>query len=280
MSLFAFQDIITSVTAIMILLVLILTLEFVARARQVDVAEDHRQVATDLKQTIRAGEARLDALQRTLQETRGAAKSASAATQASVEQRYAEATARQAALEQEVARAETAVTRAADERRSAEDRLLAATTDAAEATRLEAKAESIAATAVAIEEANREERQRQQDLAAAASQPTRLLFNPSDDGGKTAVMVEVAADGVTALPADGGAPQALGWGLTGPSFAFRRWLAGLRSANDYVVIMLRPSGISRYESVRDAIVEAGIDVGTELVPERLAIVVGQEGGGP
>ena len=280
MSLFAFQDIITSVTAIMILLVLILTLEFVARARQVGVAEDHRQVATDLKRTIRDGEARLEALQRTLQETRGAARSASASTPAGVERLCAEATARQAALEQDVARAETAVTRAADERRSAEDRLLAAATDVAEATRLEAEAESIAAAAVAIEEANREERQRQQDLAAAASQPTRLLFNPSDDGGKTAVMVEVAADGVTALPADGGAPQALGWGLTGPSFAFRRWLAGLRSANDYVVIMLRPSGINRYGAVRDAIVEAGIDVGTELVPERLAIVVGRDGGGP
>ena len=280
MSLFAFQDIITSVTAIMILLVLILTLEFLSRARQVGVPEDHRHVVADLKQTIRAGEARLDALQRTLQETRGAAKSASAATRASVERRYAEATVRQAALEQEVARAETAVTRAADERHSAEDRLLAAATHTAEASRFEAEAESIAATAVAIEEANREERQRQQGLAAAPAQPTRLLFNPSDDGGKNAVMVEVAADGVTTLSPGGGAPQPLGWGLTGPSFAFRRWLTGLQSASDYVVIMLRPSGIQRYAAVRDAIVEAGIDVGTELVPEHLVIVVGQDGGGP
>jgi hypothetical protein len=36
----------------------------------------------------------------------------------------------------------------------------------------------------------------------------------------------------------------------------------------------------RYPAVRDAIVAAGIDVGTELVPEDLAIVAGGAGNEP
>ena len=44
-SLFAFQDIVTSVTAIMVLIVLILALEVVMRSRTAGVAEDHRAVA-------------------------------------------------------------------------------------------------------------------------------------------------------------------------------------------------------------------------------------------
>jgi hypothetical protein len=44
--------------------------------------------------------------------------------------------------------------------------------------------------------------------------------------------------------------------------------------------MLRPSGLPRYEAVREAVVAAGIDTGTELVPEELAIETGHEGGSP
>jgi hypothetical protein len=54
----------------------------------------------------------------------------------------------------------------------------------------------------------------------------------------------------------------------------------LPASGQYVVIMLRPSGILRYEAVRDAVIAAGIDTGTELVPEDLAIVTGEGDGLP
>lgn len=279
-SLFAFQDIITSVTAIMILMVLILTLEFVTRARTAGVVEDHRRVATDLAASVRAAEERVKSLQQELAGARAAARNATAESAESLRRRLATAQATQAGLERDLARAVEAEARAATERRTAEDRLLAMQAKAADAAGLEAERAAAAAAARALESANDAERERQRAVDSGATQPTRLLFNPSADGGKVAVIVELAAEGVTVLPPGGGDRQPLGWGLTGPSFAFTRWLAGRRRGGEYIVIMLRPSGIDRYDAVRKAIVAAGIDVGTELVPEDLAIVVGDDGGGP
>ena len=278
-SLFAFQDIITSVTAIMILLVLILTLEFISRARWAGVADGHRQVATDLSQSIRQAESRIAALQRELAEARRAASRAIAVSADDLEGRLEAAETTQRTIDAAIARAEEAAARAAEERREAENSLLTGEANAAETATLKAEAASSGVTAEAIEQANRAEKQRQRDVKARGAGPTHLVFNPAPDGGKTAFLVEVSGQGVTVLPARGGRPQELGWGFVGPSRAFRTWLAGLRANREYVVIMLRPSGMSRYDAMRSAIVESGLDVGTELVPEELAIVVEPDGDG-
>jgi len=277
-SLFAFQDIITSVTAIMILLVLILTLEFITRARWAGVAEGHRQVANDLSQSIRQAEARVADLQRELAEARRTASSAMAVSKDDVESRFEAARAKQRDMEAAITRAQEAAARAAEERREAENRLLSEAATAADTARLAAEAASAAASAEAIEQSNRAEQQRQRDASARGELPTRLVFNPAPDGGKAALLVEVAAQGVAVMSGRGGRPQEMGWGITGPSMAFRRWLAGLRADREYVVIMLRPSGMARYGDTRQAVLAAGIDVGTELVPEELAIAVDQDGG--
>ena len=60
-SLFAFQDIITSVTAIMVLLLLILALELVSRVANVGVSEEHRKAAQQLRASISEIEAELEA---------------------------------------------------------------------------------------------------------------------------------------------------------------------------------------------------------------------------
>jgi hypothetical protein len=281
-SLFAFQDIITSVTAIMILLVLILTLEFVTRARQAGVVAEHREVAAELVTVLREAEARLAKLEAELQEATRQAKRATSISRDVVESRIAAERLRKRHLEDALARAETSSTRARSERRGAEDQLLNAAEQAREASRLESRAAADGEQAAALEAGNRDETARQQEARAdaARSVATRLVFNPSNDDGKTAIMVEVSSDGVSALPAGGGDRESLGWGLTGHSNQFRRWLAGVRGDREYVVVMLRPSGIMRYPAVRDAIVAAGIDVGTELVPEDLAIVAGGAGNEP
>ena len=51
-SLFSFQDIITSVTAIMILLVLILALELATRVATKGMAAEDRRVAQQLKRSV------------------------------------------------------------------------------------------------------------------------------------------------------------------------------------------------------------------------------------
>jgi hypothetical protein len=278
-SLFAFQDIITSVTAIMILLVLILTLEFVTRARQAGVAQDHRAVAADLGRAVRHGETRLAELERELEEATRQAKRATSLSRDAVAARLDAARQRQADLEGALARAENASTRARSERRGAEGLLLDAARDAQQADRLEARAAADTAAAAALEKENKDEadRQRETKAASAKSSATRLVFNPSNDDGKEAILVEVAGDGVNVLPAGGGDRESLGPGGTGPSARFRRWLRGVRGEREYVVIMLRPSGIGQYAAIRDTIIDAGVDVGTELVPEELAISPGGMG---
>jgi hypothetical protein len=281
-SLFAFQDIITSVTAIMILLVLILTLEFITRAKQAGTAPAHRRVAEDLVNALREAETRVQSLGRRLEAAQREASRATSLSGADLGESLAREERRHAELERRVVAAEAAAKTALGDRRSAEDRLLERAAAMQEAARMEAEAAAADGAAAALQQRNRTEQERQRAVAATpdAVRPTRLVYNLQADGSKQAVLVEVSGDGVTVLPADGSGRRSLGWGYTGPSSAFVRWLAGLPASRQYVVIMLRPSGILRYEAVRDAVIAAGIDTGTELVPEDLAIVTGEGDGLP
>jgi hypothetical protein len=281
-SLFAFQDIITSVTAIMILLVLILTLEFVTRAKHAAAEPAHRRVARDLASSLREAETNVQSLGRRLEAAQREASRVTGLSKASLGESLAREETRHLDLKRRIMAAEAAATTAAGDRRTAEARLLDQAAATREAARLEAEAAAAGEAAAAMEWQSRGERQRQRSLeeAANAARASRLVYNPQTDAHKQAVLVELSRDGLTVLPADGTGPRTLGWGLGGPPTAFGRWLARLPASQQYVVIMLRPSGLPRYEAVREAVVAAGIDTGTELVPEELAIETGHEGGSP
>jgi len=275
-SLFSFQDIITSVTAIMILLVLILTLELVTRVATKGMAAEDRRVAQELKRSVAEMEQRLEQLRKEAAAAQAAASDAAGFSAKETAEKQARAERAAKELQEEIRRLEVQLRDAQSSRRTAEGRLAASQTDDPEATA--ARAREADARAAQMEAANREEQRRQESETKRASDGTAaartLVFNAPPGTTLEPLLVEIAKDGLVAVGSDGESPHRFAWNLLGLPAGFGDWLKGRNKTREYVVLILRPSGVERYDAVREAVVSAGFDVGTELIGEQMSLVLG------
>jgi len=275
-SLFSFQDIITSVTAIMILLVLILTLELVTRSQQRGVAVEDRRVAQQLREAVEALEQRATELRLEAARLSDSASRAAGFSATETKQRRDDAETAANWLRLENQSLEPRLRAAKSERRAADATLMRA---ASSADRMpEERVEELEAAVAALEAANRREQERQSASRpnAAATPASRLVYNPDPDNAKHPVLLEVAKGRLTALEGGGRPITPLG---SGPGGEFRRWLDVLDRSSRYVVLILRPSGIEQLHDVREAIVRRGVEVGIELVGEDMRVEVAAPTGG-
>lgn len=275
-SLFSFQDIITSVTAIMILLVLILTLELVTRSQQRGVAAEDRRVASQLRAAVDALEQRAAQLREEADSLRNTADRAAGFSAAETELRRDRARTEAERTRVENQTLEPRVRTAKAERRSVEAKLVAS---AGRADRVSPdRVKELEAAIAALEEANRRERERQDASRSRESEApaSRLVYNPDPDNLKQPVLLEISKDRLTALEGGGRPPRPLG--AVGDK-EFGRWLDELDGSREYVVIILRPSGIERCDAIREGIVRHGVEVGLELVGEDMRVEVADATGG-
>lgn len=277
-SLFSFQDIITSVTAIMILLVLILTLELVTRVAIKGMAAEDRRVAQELKRSVTEMEQRLEQLRKEASAAQATASDAAGFSAKETAEKQARAEHAAKELQEELRRLEVQLRDAQSSRRNAEGKL--ATSQAVDPEAMAARARDVDARAAQMEAANREEKRRQESDAKKASNGTAtartLVFNAPLGTTLEPLLVEIAKDGLVAVGPDGESPSRFSWNLLGLSVGFEDWLKGRNRSREYVVLILRPSGVERYEAVREAVVAAGFDVGTELIGEQMSLVLGQK----
>ena len=282
-SLFSFQDIITSVTAIMILLVLILTLELITRINLKGVAPDDVRVAKALNESIETLRQRLKDLR---SETADARDTAQRAAGQSVQELKAEQrkTQRQCErLKETIASLETNATEARIKRRDAERQLVKIEKGAPAAKRAQQKAAQNQAAAKELEKQNENEAERQQqaekELRESPAMVSTLVFNPPQGQSLKPLLAELSEAGI-AVMGDGAANvQQFGWGFQGPPTEFLKWLSARTLAREYIVIMLRPSGLDRLDATRKAILEAGLEFGLELVSEEMDIVLAEQSAG-
>lgn len=279
-SLFAFQDIITSVTAIMILLVLILTLEFVTRSQQEGVSADDRRVAGHLREAVATLARRANLMAAEVAETQAAATRAAGFAAADVQRRRDEAIRQTTIMKAEINLLEAKIRTAEGDRRAAEASLVkqASRTGASTVEDVTALEERVRE----IDEANRAERRRQDDARARPRAPEspRLVFNPAHGETRQPLLVEIASDGLTLLSASSEANRRFpALGLTA-SPQFNAWLAKLNKQTHYVVLIVRPSGAGYYGPTHSAVRAAGVDVGTELVPESMVVELATAGPQP
>lgn len=274
-SLFSFQDIITSVTAILILLVLILTLELITRSRQRGVAVEHRRVAEDLRGAVADMERRSAALRSEIATLQSAARQSAAFSVAETEARSRRAAERAREVDAEIEMLESQVRAAASARRRDEGALVAERSGAP----LES-AERVAAMdarAAEMEQVNQAERAKQRDAKSAkidASAAPTLVFNMPRGATLKPQFVEVSSVGLTVMGPDG----ALGRRFSGTDAAFDRWLSSLDSGSQYVVVITRPSGLRFHDAVIAAIESANLRYGLELAGEAMPISLQPEGG--
>lgn len=287
-SLFSFQDIVTSVTAILILLVLIMTLELISRkCREAAGSVSHvrdslaaqvqhlETVETRLRrlipETSPAGmlptRAALENDERLLQQQVEAAKvnrdeaeqirsaAAELLAEAKAELREAE---RSAADRKEELAAEAAAS--ADRLRVAEKEVASLEDQAAE---MERKAE-------ATRQANAQQRDRVDDREREVEElprtGTELVFRRPVNQERQPWLLEISADGLAVLRLGTGQVRRLG-ANAGIGGAFGRWVASLAAGNDYVLILVRPSGVALADDAREALTSRNITVGIDFIGE-------------
>lgn len=275
-SLFSFQDIITSVTAIMILLVLILTLELVTREATKGMAAEDRRVAQELKRSVAEMEARLEQLRKEASTARAAASDAAEFSAKETAEKTARAEREAKTLRDQINQLETQLRNAQSTRRTAEGKLTASQMDDPGATAEEAMA--IDTRAAEIEAANVSEKTRQanesKDVREGRTAARTLVFNAPPGSTLEPLLVEISKDGLVAVGADGASAVRFPWNLLGLPTGFGDWLKARDKRREYVVLILRPSGVDRYDAIREAVVSAGFDVGTELIGEQMSLVLG------
>ncbi|MDZ4819490.1 MAG: hypothetical protein SGJ20_11005 [Planctomycetota bacterium] len=267
-SLFSFQDIITSVTAVIILITLLLVVELVhrqlsaAETTVADIQDELSDAVDQAEQQKAALAARLEQGAAVLQDS----TTAPAEVQDAVElQRQLEALrAEQDRLRQQLESAkkheETAMASKFDRRE-----------EQAELDRLQ---NEIAATEQAIQkqqQANVQHEQQVRDLKAqqgeSANNNRRRIYNPAAGTSKQAWLVDVHTDRLEVAPLGKSAtPVSLAFSSasrSGP--ALRNWAKDLSSRSNYFILVLRPNGTEAFDSLRTSIEAAGYEVGFDLV---------------
>lgn len=270
-SLFSFQDIITSVTAILILVMILLTIELVTRQRHQattspDATRRHidstakrlESVASRLRDEVAARRTqRTTYTVQQVQDVLAATQADLAATRLRLDetQRTRNAVARLLATAEEEAavHASDAEQLATLKRELDEDR--------EEADRLEA---------ASLKEQERQEN-RKREITETPRSGTELVFNPPADSDRRAWLVELSGDGATVALLGADRTQRLGFDTDAGSAA-ESWIASLTPEGDYCLLLVRPSatkGLGR--EIEQRLNDAGIRFGIDLIGEDQAV---------
>lgn len=267
-SLFSFQDIITSVTAILILIMLLLTLEMISRRRMDAVADPtitrrHLETIIDSLEGL-ASRLRDDVAKATQDLVARKSRAELDADMRKSETELAVASARLT----ETQRTRTAVALA---RREADER----------AAQMESQRDVLAAVAADAErdreEADRLERANQQAHDGEMQRRrsgAELVFNPPQQAGRRSWMLVIHGDGIDAFHLGAERQESLGLD-TGLGSALARWIEKLDREGDQCLLLLRPSAdhelVVHIESALDAV---GVPYGMDLVGEEQTVRIG------
>ncbi len=241
-SLFAFQDIITSVTGIMVLITLLLCLELVQR--KFSPPRRTAELSQRLESAVAANESEIRQLRERLAEGRARLMQVAGLDSESAARKVAN-------LERQAAELRGDWKQASRERDAAERRQQSARQQEAQ---VGAKLEQT------LKEA-RQETARKKNALEKLRRSNRLVFNPRPNASKRPWLAEVTARGVSAAA----------WGKSAPPQVFpsaselSRFLASRNPATEYFVLFVKPDGVEHYERARRVLEDAGFDVGLDLL---------------
>ena len=269
-SLFSFQDIITSVTAIIILVLLLLTLELLFRK--------YGLAASDVLRTqveLIDAEDRLNELVQSLEEKLSSAESAGGQSTSPTKNELRRTL---SALQSEKRRAEqeqvdaNQVLIAAE--RNKQDALLEMAVhqgDVAEVESLEQDTEAKRNALQKLQEANKAKKKELEDLEEQGIDDEgvamELVFNKPENASKQPWILDVFGDGLACLKLGSGVVTKFTIDSQGNSSDLENWLAALSVGQNYILMMIRPSGVRHEGWVKEAIQGQGIPLGVELIGE-------------
>lgn len=241
-SLFSFQDIITSVTGIMILITLMLGLELVQRTvnsppRKTAEVTESLQAATD------AAASEIEDIKDELRKRQPGVIEAAGLDPASLRRELQDVQELNQQLQQELSASEKQQAEAERRRKQAQSEK-------------DRRAED-SRTLAELREQVAEAEARLQEL----KQSNRVIFNPASGSAKRPWLVEVSDRGL--LVGEAGKAQ------KPQSFAglapFREWAARRNADAEYFVLLVKPAGVDTFYAVSQALQQLKFDVGYDLL---------------
>lgn len=242
LSLFSFQDIITSVTGVMILLTLLLSIELIQRVVSSAPQQTKVQITTST-QSIEEMKAEVAALESKLQSSGKLPDNLPSMDSAALKQKRLQLQEANDRLRGEIAELSD---------RLHEKRQEVSTAETASASEQQRMAEEFARLEKAIDDAKKQ---------LESMDASNRIFFKKEQGGKETWIVEVTASGIQSAK--------IGVAAKPRQFAnvesFDRWLKSLNSASTAFYLIVKPNGEQSFEAIRKSIRSAGFDVGFHVL---------------
>lgn len=254
-SLFSFQDIITSVAGVVILVTLILTLELI-QAKRHSVADHTTAVARHLPDALADIQDSVSAAEEQLKQRDAALREAAPLSPRTLEGERLDTDRQIQRLQAELEALEREATHLEQQR----------------AKRVDDRVEQQAAQD-GVEE-NRNEGRAIKGEVERLKNSNRVIYNPSKMSGKHAWLVEIDGSRFMVARAKTKMKPVVFEGYESPTTAetFLTWAAERDRQSEYFVLLIHPSGIEAYQTVQDRLKNLGFDVGFDLLgPEQTAI---------
>jgi hypothetical protein len=244
-SLFAFQDIITSVSAILIFVTLLMTLDLLDR--RPDGGDAAQAAADDLRSAIAETTARRDALRARSRQVQQKLHALTDASPDDLRRKAELAEAEAADLDGQVRRLAGRVEQAGRRVEQAEARVGEAEDRRRELAALEEEAESL------------------DGQVADEADGNRVYYNVVGGRPRAGWLVEVSRDRIAAAPLDREArPVVFDRGRSSGCAEFLAWVAG---RGDYLLLAVRPGGGERFDAIADTLRASGHPFGYDPIAE-------------
>lgn len=244
-SLFAFQDIITSVTGIMLLITLLFSLELTRK--KVPTADlDESTTSETTEKNIRELEESITSLLSVSDKNQAfmeKAASLPASEIASLEKTLRERLAALQALEAEI----SSSTRQLDLETSRQSEMIG-----------EMRTKTLSSLETEIK--------RLQEEIQTTSQSARVVYNPDPGATKSAWLIDLGEERIQVFPMDGG-PMRTFQVTLGDQIppTFQDWVKQRDSNQEYFVLLLRPEAIMLYDKVYPFLDNSGFELGVDLI---------------
>ena len=261
-SLFAFQDIITSVTGIIVLVMLILSLELLQRKPNTPDLDSHALLKQVQRALHTAHEEQIE-LQEHLQSDQAAVLAAAQLSPTELEHQRFQADRQLEQLERELAELAKQNAQAARDRGQ-----------------LDAKLRERGGEVELVKQSRAEAAEAEAELAAL-QQTNRVIYNVPPDSEKTAWLVDISAARVLAAPV-GERRRPLCFEATGGLFEtapLLAWAEERRPDREYFILFVRPDGLAHFKDLRAGLRARGFDLGFDLIPQGATVLDPETGAG-
>lgn len=271
-ALFSFQDIVTAVTSILILVLLILTLEFLLR-KYSEAAVDVAAARADLDNTVAMLERTATAVREQVQQARSS--TGINESEAELRRHVVILEARLEEVDQRIVDAKH-IRRAVRRQHAERARAFQAKRDevkdiAAMERDLQVSLEQIVAMSERNAATLNEIEELRKKVPTEAVVGTEIVFNKPVGSDKQPWIIEVASGRCTVLKLGEGTILRFDAGDDEVPPSLKAWLGTLDRGIDYVLMLIRPSGEPRYRALRSLLESASIPFGLDVIGESQAI---------